>query len=69
MKIYDNNQYNGNILLLTMFNILQTDALDNQGKLVAIQSLSSSVTHALQSNDKISFSKNPNIVLPISIEP
>jgi hypothetical protein len=68
MNIYDENIYYENISL-TVFNLLEIDTLDTQGKLVSIKSNVGSVTNTLQSNNKILLSKDPNIILPIQIEP
>lgn len=68
MNIYDENIYYENVSL-TIFNVLEIDALDTQGKLVSIKSNVGSVTNTIQSNNKILLSKDPNIVLPIQIEP
>lgn len=68
MNIYDEDIYYENVSL-TIFNVLEIDALDTQGKLVSIKSNVGSVTNTIQSNNKILLSKDPNIVLPIQIEP
>ena len=68
MNIYDENIYYENISL-TVFNLLEIDTLDTQGKLVSIKSNVGSITNTLQSNNKILLSKDPNIILPIQIEP